>query len=111
VRETIDDLDYRGYTDLTGLEAIYDVTKKWDIGIKGRMLHSWSADQYKYGTGLSLGYNLVKNVLIRVGYNITGFTDRDFSKADFTSEGPFIKLSLKFDQVSARSAVKWLTGQ
>lgn len=111
VRETIDDLDYRGYTDLTGLEAIHDVTKKWDIGIKGRMLHSWSADQYKYGTSLSLGYNLVKNVLIRIGYNITGFTDRDFSKADFTSEGPFIKLSLKFDQVSARSAVKWLTGQ
>lgn len=110
VRETIDDLDYRGYTDLTGLEVRYDLTKKWDIGVRGRILHSWSVDQYQYGTGLSLGYNFVKNVLIRVGYNITGFTDKDFSKADFTSEGPFIKLSLKFDQVSVRSAVKWITG-
>ena len=110
VRETIDDLDYRGYTDLTGLEVRYDLTKKWDIGVRGRVLHSWSVNQYQYGTGLSLGYNFVKNVLIRVGYNITGFTDKDFSKADFTSEGPFIKLSIKFDQVSVRSAVKWLTG-
>jgi uncharacterized repeat protein (TIGR01451 family) len=110
VRETIDDLDYRGYTDLTGLEARYDLTKKWDIGVRGRVLHSWSVNQYQYGTGLSLGYNFVKNVLVRVGYNFTGFTDKDFSKADFTSEGPFIKLSLKFDQVSIRSAVKWVTG-
>ncbi len=110
VRETIDDLDYRGYTDLTGLEVRYDLTKKWDIGVRGRILHSWSVDQYHYGTGLSLGYNFVKNVLIRAGYNITGFTDKDFSKADFTSEGPFFKISLKFDQVSVRSAVKWITG-
>ena len=42
VRETIDELDYRGYTDLIGLEGIYDLTKKWDLGLKGRMLHSWS---------------------------------------------------------------------
>jgi uncharacterized repeat protein (TIGR01451 family) len=110
VRETIDDLDYRGYTDLTGLEARYDLTKKWDIGVRGKMLHSWSVNQYQYGTGLSLGYNFVKNALIRVGYNITGFRDKDFSKADFTSQGPYIKLSLKFDQVSVRSAVKWITG-
>ena len=58
-----------------------------------------------------MGYNFVKNVLIRVGYNFSGFTDRDFSKADFTARGPFIKFSLKFDQVSAREAVKWITGQ
>jgi len=111
VQETIDDLDYRGYTDLTGVEVRYDVTKKWDIGLRERMLHSWSVQQYNYGTSVSLGYNFVKNIVVRVGYNITGFTDRDFSKADFTSEGPFLKLSMKFDQVSARRAVKWISGQ
>lgn len=111
VQEAIDDLDYRGYTDLTGLELRYDVTKKWDIGLRERMLHSWNADQYNYGTSVSVGYNFVKNILLRVGYNITGFTDRDFSKADFTSQGPYLKLSIKFDQVSVRRAVKWISGQ
>jgi hypothetical protein len=111
VRETIEVMDYRGYTDLTGLEARYDVAQKWDIGVRTRMLHSWSGDQYEKGYGFSVGYNAAKDMLLRIGYNISGFRDVDFSKADFTSRGLFIKLSLKFDQVSVRNAVKALTGQ
>jgi len=111
VQETIDQLDYRGYTDLIGLEGRYDVTKTWDIGLRVKVLHSWSADQYKYGTGPFVGFNFAKNLLLQVGYNITGFSDRDFSKADFTACGPFLKLSLKFDQMSIREAVKLFSGQ
>lgn len=111
VMESIDALDYRGYTDLAGLELRYDLTKRWDIGIRGRQLHSWAVDEYKYGTGASVGYNFVKNVLLRVGYNFTGFKDRDFSKSDFTSEGPYLKVSMKFDQMTVRDAVKWFSGQ
>ncbi len=111
VQESIDNNDYCGYTDLTGLEGRYDVTKKWDIGLRAKALHSWSVDQFKYGTGVSVGYSFVKNVWLSVGYNLTGFRDRDFSRADFTAEGPFIKFRMKFDQVSARDAVKQFTGQ
>lgn len=111
VQETIDQNDYRGYTDLTGLEGRYDITKKWDIGLRELMLHSWSVDQMKYGTGASVGYNAGKNIWVSVGYNFTGFKDRDFSRADFTSQGPFVKLRMKFDQASVRDAVKWFSGQ
>jgi hypothetical protein len=111
VLETIDSTDYSGYTDLTGLELRYDLTKRWDIGVRGSRLHSWSLGQTDYGTSVSTGFNLGKNFWISVGHNITGFRDRDFSRADFTSEGPFIKFRLKFDQASAREAVKWFTGQ
>lgn len=111
VIETIDDLDYRGYTDLIGLQGIRDLNKKWDIGLHGSILHSYSVRQYKYGSGISTGYSFMKNMLIRFGFNFTGFTDRDFSQADFTAQGPFIKFSLKFDQTSARNAVKGITGQ
>jgi len=111
VQETIDQNDYRGFTDLTGLEARYDVTKKWDVGLRELMLHSWSVDQMKYGIGTSVGYNVGKNFWFSVGYNLTGFRDRDFSSADFTSQGPFVKLRMKFDQVSVRDAVKWFSGQ
>lgn len=111
VRETIDSNDYSGYTDLTGLEGRHDVTKKWDIGLRGNVLHSWSADQLKYGIGASVGYSFVKNVWLSVGYNFTGFRDRDFSRADFTAQGFFVKLRMKFDQGSVRDAVKHFTGQ
>ncbi|MEK7851153.1 MAG: hypothetical protein AAB275_04655, partial [Deltaproteobacteria bacterium] len=111
VSETIDDNDYSGYTDLTGLEGRYDLTKKWDIGLRANMLHSWDAEQYKYGYGSSTGYNFVKNIWLGVGYNLTGFRDRDFSRADFTAEGPYVKLRVKFDQENAKDAVKWFTGQ
>ena len=111
MKETIDSNDYSGYTDLMGIEGRYDVTKNWDIGLRGNVLHSWSVNQLKYGIGASVGCSLVKNVWISVGYNFTGFTDRDFSQADFTAEGPFVKLRMKFDQGSVRDAVKRFTGQ
>lgn len=111
VKEAIENDDYRGFTDLTGLEGRYDITKKWDIGIRGLMLNTRILDQVQYGAGASMGFHAGRNIWMSVGYNFTGFRDRDFSKADFTSEGPFIKLRMKFDQVSMRDAVKWFTGQ
>ncbi|PKN13136.1 MAG: hypothetical protein CVU69_03825 [Deltaproteobacteria bacterium HGW-Deltaproteobacteria-4] len=106
VNETIDEHDYSGYTDLTGLEGRYDLTSKWDVGVTGKVLHSWQAKQLKYGSGASIGYNLVKNAWFSVGYNFIGFTDRDFSAADFTAQGPFVKFRFKFDQNSVREALQ-----
>ncbi|HTG01811.1 MAG TPA: OmpA family protein [Nitrospirota bacterium] len=111
VQEKIDETDYYGYTDLIGLEGRYDITRKWDVGVRGFLLHSWSIDQMKYGSAASVGFNAGKNIWVCVGYNFAGFTDKDFSQANFTSRGPFIKLNMKFDQVTAREAVKWVTGQ
>ncbi|MHB8844928.1 MAG: hypothetical protein ACYC7L_09290 [Nitrospirota bacterium] len=111
VLESIDGSDYSGYTDLTAIELRYDLTKRWDIGYRISMLHSWSIDEADYGTSLSTGFNLGKNFWISVGYNMKGFKDRDFSRADFTCEGPFIKFRIKFDQMSARDAIKWFSGQ
>ena len=111
VLETIDDSDYRGYTDLIGLEGRYDITKTWDAGLRGMRLHSYSINQEKFGTGASVGFNAGSNIWISLGYNFTGFKDRDFSQSDFTSAGPFIKLRMKFDQMSIRDAVKWFSGQ
>ena len=111
VNETIDGLDYSGYTDLIGIEGRYDITKKWDIALRTLLLHSRSVEQQSYGAGLSAGYNVMKNVWISIGYNLLGFRDRDFSKADFTSQGPYVKFRMKVDQESVREAVRWFAGQ
>jgi len=106
VNENIDEDDYSGYTDLIGLEGIYDVTKKFDVAFRANMLHSWHSHNCDYGSGLALGYNFAENVWASLGYNFTGFKDRDFSKADYTAQGPYIKFRFKFDQQTVRELVK-----
>jgi uncharacterized repeat protein (TIGR01451 family) len=109
VLETIDGTDYSGYTDLVGIEGRYDLTKKWDVGLRGSVLHSWNANQLNYSAGPSVGYNVVKNAWISLGYNFVGFTDKDFSAADYTAQGPFVRFRFKFDQNSVREAVNWIS--
>ena len=59
-----------------------------------------------YGYGLSVGRILVDNVWLSLGYNLVGFTDPEFSAADYTAQGPYIRIRAKFDQLSVRKALK-----
>jgi len=106
VEDIIDGDHYSGYTDLIGVEGRYDLTKRWDVGLRTSVLHSWRADQIDYSSGVSLGCNVIKNAWLSIGYNFIGFEDEDFSRAGFTAKGPFIQFRFKFDQESVRDALK-----
>lgn len=106
VVDTFDTDTYSGFTDLLGLEARYDINERFDIGVHGRVLHTWNSEQSDYNTGLSFGTNLFKNVWISLGYNIKGFSDKDFSRANYTAQGPFMKFRIKFDQESLKDILK-----
>lgn len=108
--DTIDDEAYTGFTDLMGIEARYDITPQWDVGLRGSVLHAWNAGQVDYSTGVSVGYTVVKNVWLSGGYNLTGFEDRDFPAAGYTARGPFMQVRLKFDQQTVRDMVDWFGG-
>lgn len=107
VFSTIDENSYTGYTDLTGLEVRYDLTPKWDLGLQASVLHVWKTGQLDYRSGLSLGYALMKNMWISLGYNFTGFEDEDFSAAEYTAQGPYMRFRFKFDQQSVKEMVSW----
>ncbi len=111
VRDTINGSSYSGFTDHTGVEARYDITKKWDLGVRGSVMHTWHSGQFSYSGGPSTGYNIAENAWISVGYNIVGFTDKDFSSADYTIQGPYIRFRIKFDQNSVKDAAGWLNKQ
>lgn len=87
------------------LEGRYDLTPKWDLGLHGSVLHSWNAGRLDCRSGLSLSRTLVKNLWVGLGYNFSGFRDSDFSGADFTAAGPYVKFRVKFDQQSVRELV------
>ena len=107
VLATFDDADYQGFTDLMGLEVRYDIGRRWDLGCQASMLHAWSAGQYDYGSGLSVGYSPAKNIWLSLGYNFSGYRDDDFSGADYTAQGPYLKFRFKLDQQSVRELVNW----
>ena len=102
VIETMDGYRYSGYTDIIGMEGRYDITKRVDVGVRANVLHSWNARQFDYSYGPSIGICAVKNLWVSIGYNISGFTDRDFSYANYTAQGPYLRFRFKIDQKSGR---------
>ncbi|WP_028293098.1 OmpA family protein [Oceanobacter kriegii] len=95
-----DDENYAATVDFMAAEWRHHISKRWDIGAHGRRLHSYEAGQSSHGAGLSVGWIPKTNTWLGVGYNFTGFVDDDFSAANFTAKGPYIKIRIKADQNS-----------
>ncbi|MCK4536937.1 MAG: hypothetical protein KAT93_07985, partial [Desulfuromonadales bacterium] len=108
VQENFDGQSYDGFTDLIGTEARYNITSKLDVGLHGSLLHSWNSGQFDYSVGASIGYAVMENTWVSLGYNLVGFEDEDFSAAQYTAQGVFLRFRVKFDQQSVKDAVEWL---
>ncbi len=98
VVDTIDGTGYRGYTDLAGVEVRHDLTQDWDTGAHASLLHNWKGGAQNYAVGASLGYKVIENAMILVGYNVLGFNDGDFTGAAFRTRGFYVTLRMKVDQ-------------
>jgi len=98
VFDTIDGSHYSGYTDLIGAEVRRDLTENWDIGAAASMLQTWNSSTRQTSLGASVGYELMENTVITVGYNFTGFDDTDFSGAEYRVQGPYAAIRIKVDQ-------------
>jgi hypothetical protein len=96
--QSFDGDKYGGYTDMVSMEARHDVTRWLDVGIQAGAKHSWSAGTLQYSIGPTIGISPVRNSWFSLGYNMTGFGDRDFSAARATVKGPWIALRMKFDE-------------
>jgi len=101
-----DGITNNGVTQLLGAEARLDITKNIDVGFQGTALYSHNSGTVEYSYGPSLGVSPAKNVWISAGWNFDGFHDDDFAAAEFTNEGPYIKLRIKFDQNTAKGLLQ-----
>lgn len=105
---TFGDLTFDSVTNLVGGEVRHDVTERFDIGLSGSVLVSDSGEaDFQYGP--SVGVTPAKNVWLSVGWNIKGFRDNDFEAAEFSRDGPFVKLRIKFDQDTAAGLLRRIT--
>lgn len=93
---------YDSVTELAGVEARYDISEKVDVGVHGEALYSYNSRTLDYSFGPSLGFAPAKNFWLSLGWNIKGFVDEDFAAAEYSRQGPYLKLRIKFDQTTAR---------
>jgi len=109
VVDSVEDFEYKGVTQLFGIDTRYDVTKSWELGLQGSLLYAQSANNMDYGFGLYSGHNLFDNMVLTLGYNWKGFEDRDFSLQTYRIEGPYFRFNMKFDQDSLKDVVKGMS--
>lgn len=100
--------EYNGMTHLLGAEYRHDFTKTIDFGTHVHTLYSGNSKNYSYSTGVSVGFQLARNIWLSLGYNLDGFDDRDFSDAGYTAQGAYIQFRMKFDQNSGAEIKNWL---
>ena len=110
VRGSFGDDDYTGYIDVIGFDLRRDVGRRFDIGVQGSVQHAWGRGSVAFSGGPSAGVSPAQNVWISVGYNITGYRDRDFEADRYTRSGAYVTARLKFDQWSLGRAGRTIFG-
>jgi hypothetical protein len=85
---------------------IRDLNKSFDIGLMGSGMYSPQGSSLQYAYGVEMGYIVQQNVWASLGYNFTGFTDKDLTGSDYTMQGLYIRLRMKFDEKDIQSGTK-----
>lgn len=97
--------DYSGgiassYTaQILGGRSTWDLSSKWDAGVQYYIECGGNGrSSRQQAVGAEVGYLVMKNLWLSVGYNIKGFTDRDLAAEDYTQRGFYLRLRFKFDE-------------
>ncbi len=97
VNETLEGVNDSYRASLLGGRITYDITNRWSVGgITTLLVGSGGAKQYAYG--LEVGYTLMDNLLVTLGYNWRGFRDDDLTGSDYTNRGWVLGVRYKFDE-------------
>jgi len=75
-----------------------DITKKIDLNLNGVIYGDENFNNNKYGLGAEIGVRVQDNLWISLGYNVTGFTDKDFDQYGYYRQGLYIRFRINFDE-------------
>ncbi|HEY0149481.1 MAG TPA: hypothetical protein VGB70_10825 [Allosphingosinicella sp.] len=103
VADRLGEDDIKGWSNVVGADLRFDLSDTLDVGVAATVRHGLDARAIAYSGGPSIGFSPVENGWLTVGYNVTGFEDRDFEEARYTRAGPYVSMRFKFDQLSLQS--------
>ena len=89
--------DIEGFTALVGLDARIALGERFEIGGRVSVRSNLTDGVTSFACGPEIGFVPTQDMLLTVGYNITGFRDRDYSAARNTQRGIYANIRLKLD--------------
>jgi uncharacterized repeat protein (TIGR01451 family) len=92
--------DIKGLSNVLGADLRFDLSDTLDVGIAGTVRHGLGGRAIAYSGGPSIGFSPMENGWVTLGWNVTGFEDRDFEEARYTRDGPYLTMRFKFDQLT-----------
>ena len=97
--ETSYGLNAKTMTDFYLLHAEYDLNwHNLDVAGEYRILSQHQANDAKIGYSAEVGYVLLQNVHVAVGYNFIGNKDIDLIDYTYWSKGPYVTMGMKFTE-------------
>jgi hypothetical protein len=100
VREVNSGEALRSVVGLVGGRITRDLGERWDLGVHAHVLAGAGAGNSSAARSLGVegGYRVQQNLWISVGFNASGFKDRDLGVEQHTERGAYVRLRLKFDE-------------
>ena len=96
--------DYSGgltshYTaQIIGGRSVWDLNERWDLGLQYFIETGNIGGGRSQAAGGEVGYLVMKNIWLSLGYNVTGFRDVDLASEDYTQRAFYLRLRVKFDE-------------
>jgi uncharacterized repeat protein (TIGR01451 family) len=84
---------------IAGARTVVDINDRWDAGLQyyiEKGASDGTARQQAYG--FEVGYLLVKNSWLSIGYNVRGINDTDLAGGDYTQRAFYLRIRVKFDE-------------
>jgi len=95
--DAYDGFNLSGTSLLGGADARIGIGARVELGASGTVRYNASDRTTSFAFGPSIGVVPAKNVLINLGYNVTGFRDPDFTANRSTARGVYVVMRMKFD--------------
>mgnify|MGYP000647327765 CR=1 FL=1 len=89
--------DVEGTSVIGGLDLRIGIAPMVEIGGQVTVRQGLTDCTTSYAIGPQIGFTPVDNMLLSIGYNFSGFKDRDFAANRNTARGIFATIRLKFD--------------
>ncbi|WP_374530974.1 hypothetical protein [Novosphingobium sp.] len=95
--DSVEGFDLSGTTLFGGLNARLGLSEHFDLGASLTVRTNLSDHTTSFSYGPQISFNPANDMLLTLGYNISGYRDRDFSAAENTDKGLYVAVKFKFD--------------
>ncbi|MFM5905998.1 MAG: hypothetical protein ACKOPO_00175 [Novosphingobium sp.] len=95
--DRVEDFDLSGFTVLAGADLRFSIGDRVEVGGRATVRRNMTDHSMRFSAGPEIGFVPAKDVLFTMGYNLTGFRDRDFSALRSTDKGFYANVRMKFD--------------